>query len=1562
MVVQNIEEIQGMLFSSLQAATAVEALAPLAPPHDAAAGSHFQRSKSCNAQLESPLISTASGFFLSRKDRRKAWTLLLHKNTHAFPILVNAARSPLATREAQVVATILTFVYNVLRHMAGERQRRAVLLCEKLGLLRVCTAVLQECRRRLQCETTTTAARASCLRACEAAGLLFTLGHTFNVKLSAAFRLSQSLDCTLACAFSIFAVVEAEFAAFQQTVSLLGPGKSLREMTKAYAKAHTRKDTLKALRAFQARSQWSVAAFSHFCFTLFVFTGNAASAKELGSRGADVCATAIAMTTYFLSQVAPVLLTNVVYERQEETLHPTVGPLVAIDHTHWAPAWVVKMLRHVELMLLWCVALLHRLGSCDKVQCEVSALALRLHVPRGCLIFLAPPSEVATQLAPRRECVHVVLMLLSTLFEADRAGALVDISDFGGLKSLVTSVLALSETAAQQWHHYYIQMATIYGCLQLPALAGRSSCYVDQRIPVALRRFHSTSQETTRATVASAARDFKSGNDSTSTSQTGNLTAALSAVAPLSSPCAAALSVDEAHARHDGGSNASSHTNTTGTQCLSAAEQFTSVPDAVLSPLLSHFGAAQGGDMEDGLLLVDTKPSLFSPELHHGTVDAASALSEFSEGQLPWPFTDAAPPTTAEHWQGKPIHVKSVSEDEHLQVPLKEVPQEDRVRVLRHHIARLAQLDETACDATCNPHVYKVVYERRSSAGPAVTDAAVQPSHDGIGFFSDYEGGNLQRVVEVADNEFDLVLAWDTATNSYTQWFNFGVRGFAPGKTYHFNILNMEKQGSTFNDGQKPLLLHVPESSRGSPNKGTKKPCAPPHWQRAGHNIFYFRNTYERPVRTHFFTKDAESGGGSAASAHASPVANAPQRFFPTRANAGGTAARTLPSRTPPPPPPVVAKRRTPTPALASPAGRSATSGNSNEDDSDGGGKKQKNYFTVTFSVTMPAEASGRVYLANCFPFSYTELRQHVSWLAAQMQSSFTPALRAQTLCVTPGGLEVPLLTVTALHRRGSEEPYTMDEIRRRPIALLVARVHPGETNASWVMQGLLDALLRPSAAAAAWSALLCETFVFKVVPMLNVDGVMMGNHRCSFAGMDMNRDYLAPKAELNPTLYALKQLLRYWRQEEGRQTVMFADFHGHSRAKNFLVYGCTSETMKGVAHHLGGRDERAKGRGSDSTGDGGGRRRRVRVRQTSTDAPLGPEKLLAVLLNSLFPSFSLSQSSYAVTKDKISSARIVLYDEFGVRMSYGFEGTMVGGRVSLPDLLVPLTDAASTAGTLWKEEVHYSPTVFRAMGDAFVRAVAILAEQWIAVTTAAAAAPTSDGGSGNVSNVSSEKLRKSGIGARCGCSAEVMQALWGATAAAGSGRDAPRSRREELAKDIASSEPRAGPYAIATRSDRRQGNASSSHASATASNTTVHDAATHPPAVSAAGQLDALNYLFLAHQRETAVQEGDDGDNAEDDADQRTVDGSEVWSVAEGSDTEVVGKAGKQDREKRANRGDNSDTGDRSPSSSSSDSGSDDHDWSGFNSSASSAEEDIDVERSSASSVDDEIPTNLFL
>lgn len=56
---------------------------------------------------------------------------------------------------------------------------------------------------------------------------------------------------------------------------------------------------------------------------------------------------------------------------------------------------------------------------------------------------------------------------------------------------------------------------------------------------------------------------------------------------------------------------------------------------------------------------------------------------------------------------------------------------------------------------------------------------------------------------------------------------------------------------------------------------------------------------------------------------------------------------------------------------------------------------------------------------------------------------------------------------------------------------------------------------------------LLRDTFIFKIVPMLNPDGVIVGNYRCSLAGRDLNRNYKTVLKDSYPSVWHTKNMIR---------------------------------------------------------------------------------------------------------------------------------------------------------------------------------------------------------------------------------------------------------------------------------------------------------------------------------------------------------------------------------------------------------------------------------------------------
>ena len=200
-------------------------------------------------------------------------------------------------------------------------------------------------------------------------------------------------------------------------------------------------------------------------------------------------------------------------------------------------------------------------------------------------------------------------------------------------------------------------------------------------------------------------------------------------------------------------------------------------------------------------------------------------------------------------------------------------------------------------------------------------------------------------------------------------------------------------------------------------------------------------------------------------------------------------------------------------------------------------------FYALSFSLTFPHD-DDECFVAMCYPYTYSDLQGHLRDLSACPQRSrlFSRHALARTLA----GNTLDLLVIS---------DSTLDLVAGSPshkrALVMTGRVHPGETNASFMMHGIIDFLLGPSQ----YAAQLRAGFVIYVVPMLNPDGVILGNYRCSLSGHDLNRAYPAPHAELHPEICAVKKLAR--ELAASQRLAMFMDMHGHSSKKGFFLYCC---------------------------------------------------------------------------------------------------------------------------------------------------------------------------------------------------------------------------------------------------------------------------------------------------------------------------------------------------------------------------------------------------------------------
>ncbi|XP_008294531.1 cytosolic carboxypeptidase-like protein 5 isoform X2 [Stegastes partitus] len=204
------------------------------------------------------------------------------------------------------------------------------------------------------------------------------------------------------------------------------------------------------------------------------------------------------------------------------------------------------------------------------------------------------------------------------------------------------------------------------------------------------------------------------------------------------------------------------------------------------------------------------------------------------------------------------------------------------------------------------------------------------------------------------------------------------------------------------------------------------------------------------------------------------------------------------------------------------------------------------NQFILSFTHRLLEVRGATTYFSFCFPFSYNECQEMLQQLdgnypnAAQLSPSSAPGTvyyHREVLCHSLDGNRVDLLTVTNCSGMQDEREARLPKLfpdtntprpHRFPgkrVFFLSSRVHPGETPSSFVFNGFLNFILRrddPRAHA------LRNMFVFKLIPMLNPDGVVRGHYRTDSRGVNLNRQYLNPSPELHPSIYAAKTLLLY--------------------------------------------------------------------------------------------------------------------------------------------------------------------------------------------------------------------------------------------------------------------------------------------------------------------------------------------------------------------------------------------------------------------------------------------------
>ncbi|CAH2104424.1 unnamed protein product [Euphydryas editha] len=332
------------------------------------------------------------------------------------------------------------------------------------------------------------------------------------------------------------------------------------------------------------------------------------------------------------------------------------------------------------------------------------------------------------------------------------------------------------------------------------------------------------------------------------------------------------------------------------------------------------------------------------------------------------------------------------------------------------------------------------------------------PGHSGkakrghLCFDAAFECGNLGRADHITELEYDLFIRPDTCRPRSRFWFNFTVENVKQDQRVIFNIVNLGKEYTLFNENMTPI---VRSSSR-------------PKWQRLPRRLlFYHRSLVHR-------------------------------------------------------------------------------------------GRK-------ILSLAFGFDKDEDIYqFAAAAPYSYSRLQKHLTMWEKRAQTFAT----RESIAQTTQKRRIDLITIGDLAPKEESKGEIItkgkfNETKKR-VVLVLARVHGGEQPASFICQGFLDYIVGSSEKAIA----LRNGIVIQVVPMLNPDGVFLGNHRSDLIGSDLNRCWNRATSYAHPALIAVNDLIKKIAAEKTMQLDFIIDIHADVSHEGVFVRGNSYDDVYRFERH----------------------------------------------------------------------------------------------------------------------------------------------------------------------------------------------------------------------------------------------------------------------------------------------------------------------------------------------------------------------------------------------------------
>ena len=220
----------------------------------------------------------------------------------------------------------------------------------------------------------------------------------------------------------------------------------------------------------------------------------------------------------------------------------------------------------------------------------------------------------------------------------------------------------------------------------------------------------------------------------------------------------------------------------------------------------------------------------------------------------------------------------------------------------------------------------------------------------------------------------------------------------------------------------------------------------------------------------------------------------------------------------------------------------------------------ESNLLSIKFNFDLPKKRY--VLFSFCFPWSYDKNESFLKHIKEKIKNK-NIYYHDEILTLSKEKRNIHLLTITSKkniinNKKESNINGLFPDKNRcnlilhdKHIIFITARVHPGETPGALMFNGILKLLIDNDNQ---MSKILLDNFIFKLIPIINVDGVSNGYFRLNNEGYNLNRCYLGPSPKITPENYAITKLFYFY--SSNYKVRYYFDLHADMNVRGVYTFG----------------------------------------------------------------------------------------------------------------------------------------------------------------------------------------------------------------------------------------------------------------------------------------------------------------------------------------------------------------------------------------------------------------------